>query len=93
MPDAPISEAEAFKLHSRPNATLKIMLDFDGHTTTGTAWNTAHLMPTITSKAYDKVSAGPAQQSETDTQGLSLSRKLRAASPCMQCSSSECVAG
>jgi len=29
-----------FKLHSRPSATRKIYLDFTGHTTTGTSWNT-----------------------------------------------------
>jgi PKD repeat protein len=34
---API--ADTFKLHSRPGATKVIYLDFDGHTTTGTPWN------------------------------------------------------
>ena len=34
----PTNTAEAFKLHSRPGARV-ILLDFDGHTTTGTAWN------------------------------------------------------
>lgn len=29
---------QTFFLHSRPNATRKIFLDFDGHTTTGTQW-------------------------------------------------------
>lgn len=31
--------ANTFLLHSRPTATRKIYLDFDGHTTTGTPWN------------------------------------------------------
>ena len=31
--------SEAFKLHSRPGAPRVILLDFTGHTTTGTAWN------------------------------------------------------
>ena len=31
--------ADTFKLHSRPTATRKIYLDFDGHVTTGTPWN------------------------------------------------------
>ena len=31
--------AETFLLHSRPTATRKIYLDFDGHVTTGTPWN------------------------------------------------------
>ncbi len=29
---------QTFFLHSRPSATKKIYLDFDGHTTTGTSW-------------------------------------------------------
>lgn len=32
--------AQTFLLHSRPAATRKIYLDFNGHTTTGTPWNT-----------------------------------------------------
>lgn len=31
---------QTFKLHSKPGASKVIYLDFDGHTTTGTAWNT-----------------------------------------------------
>jgi hypothetical protein len=34
------SMAAAFSLHSLPGASLVIYLDFDGHTTRGTAWNT-----------------------------------------------------
>jgi hypothetical protein len=30
---------DTFKLHSRPGAAKKVFLDFDGHTVTGTAWN------------------------------------------------------
>jgi hypothetical protein len=55
-PDAVISKADAFSLHSRASATKKILLDFDGHTTTGTAWNADKGMATITSRPYDKVS-------------------------------------
>lgn len=33
--------AETFRLHSRPTATRKIYLDFDGHVTSGTPWNAA----------------------------------------------------
>src|SRR5262245_38876071 len=29
---------QTFLLHSRPSATKKIYLDFDGHTTSGTSW-------------------------------------------------------
>jgi hypothetical protein len=41
-----------FKLHSNPNAKHTVYLDFDGHTTVNTAWNSATL-PTIISPAYD----------------------------------------
>jgi len=33
--------AETFRLHSRPTSRLKIFLDFDGHVTSRTRWNTA----------------------------------------------------
>lgn len=36
---APFPTTETFKLHSRPTATRKIYLDFDGHTTTDPLWN------------------------------------------------------
>jgi len=32
---------QTFKLHSRPGAKLVIFLDFDGHTTSGTSWNSS----------------------------------------------------
>ena len=32
--------AETFRLHSRPTSRLKIFLDFDGHVTSRTRWNT-----------------------------------------------------
>ena len=32
---------QTFLLHSRPGATKVIYLDFDGHTTSGTSWNTS----------------------------------------------------
>jgi hypothetical protein len=53
--DAPITKAQAFSLHSRPAATRKLLLDFDGHITRGTAWNAAYGRSTITSRAYDTV--------------------------------------
>ncbi|MBX9701123.1 MAG: pre-peptidase C-terminal domain-containing protein, partial [Acetobacteraceae bacterium] len=30
---------DTFKLHSLPTSNYKVFLDFDGHTTTGTSWN------------------------------------------------------
>lgn len=44
--------AGEFLLHSNPGATKRIFLDFDGHTTTGTAWNFNN-GATIVSPAYD----------------------------------------
>ncbi len=41
-----IPVATAFQLHSRPNATKKIYLDFDGHTTTGTPWSSSPIVTT-----------------------------------------------
>jgi len=41
-------------LHSRPNSQRKIFLDFDGHTTTSTSWNTNFTGgAAITTPAYD----------------------------------------
>jgi hypothetical protein len=55
VPDAPISEADAFTLHSRPNAIKKIYLDFNGHTTEGTQWNAVPGRPAqIITPPYDK---------------------------------------
>lgn len=48
----PFPLAETFKLHSNPGATKVVYLDFDGHTTTGTAWNTLWKLPTINTPAY-----------------------------------------
>ena len=42
-----------FKLHSRPGSQRKIYLDFNGHTTTGTAWNVSYGVDPIVSPAYD----------------------------------------
>jgi Ca2+-binding RTX toxin-like protein len=41
-----------FKLHSNPNAKQTIYLDFDGHTTVNTSWNSV-TRPTIISPAFD----------------------------------------
>jgi hypothetical protein len=49
---SPAPLADTFKLHSRPGATKVIYLDFDGHITTGTAWNSGG-KTTIVTPAYD----------------------------------------
>ncbi|GAA0575411.1 hypothetical protein HPO96_16090 [Kribbella sandramycini] len=43
----------AFELHSKPGASKVIYLDFDGHTITGTAWNTGGKPATVNVTAYD----------------------------------------
>lgn len=57
--DSALTQAETFALHSRPASTRKIYLDFNGHVTTGTWWNSAYKKPTITTPAYDMVGAAP----------------------------------
>ncbi len=43
VPEAgPFPNAQTFALHSRPGSSHVIYLDFDGHTTTNTAWNTSY---------------------------------------------------
>lgn len=44
---------QTFKLHSRASSLRKIYLDFTGHTTTGTAWNTSYGLTSIVSPPYD----------------------------------------
>jgi hypothetical protein len=56
-PQPASSQQEAFSLHSRPSATRKIFLDFDGHVTTNTPWNSS-AYPTIVSGVYSRESAG-----------------------------------
>ncbi|MEK6260822.1 MAG: hypothetical protein AABP62_19660 [Planctomycetota bacterium] len=53
----PFPLAQTFFLHSRPTATKVIFLDFDGHVTTGTPWNSANnawptAAATITTSPY-----------------------------------------
>lgn len=53
VPASAAPAATAFLLHSRPSATKKIYLDFDGHTTTGTPWSSSPIVTT----AFDMDSA------------------------------------
>ncbi len=50
---APYPLAETFQLHSRPGSSKTIFLDFDGHITSGTAWNSGTVDP-IVSPAYTR---------------------------------------
>ena len=56
MPDMPISQVQAFTLHSRPSSTRKIMLDFDGYVTSNSAWNSWKGLANINTPAHDTVS-------------------------------------
>jgi len=42
-----------FQLHSSPSSSKVIYLDFNGHTTTGTSWNTSTMGSSFYSPAYD----------------------------------------
>ncbi len=44
---------QTFVLHSRPGSKRKIYLDFNGHTTTGSAWNSSYGIDPIVSPAFD----------------------------------------
>ncbi|WP_328989786.1 zinc-dependent metalloprotease [Kribbella sp. NBC_01245] len=47
------AEGPAFELHSKPGANRVIYLDFDGHTITGTAWNTSKGIDPVNVSSYD----------------------------------------
>ena len=47
-----LSDSDTFTLHSRPGAKRTIYLDFDGHSATGTSWNTSYGIPSIVSPAF-----------------------------------------
>ncbi len=53
-PTSNLTEAETFQLHSLPGSQRVLYLDFDGHVTSGTLWNTYYTdgVP-IDSPAYD----------------------------------------
>ncbi len=45
-------QSQTFVLHSRPSATRKVYLDFTGHTTAGTPWNSAWSNPSFTTPPF-----------------------------------------
>ena len=53
LQEAPFPLSETFILNSRPGSRRVIYLDFDGHTTSGTAWNVGTVDPII-SPAYTR---------------------------------------
>ena len=60
--------SQAFKLHSRAGANHRIYLDFDGHVTTSTSWNSSY-GSTITTPAYD-TDGNPASFSTAELQNI-----------------------
>lgn len=49
----PYPSADTFKLHTRPSSPKKIFVDFNGHTTAGTPWNTYANVASFTSAPFD----------------------------------------
>lgn len=52
-PSTGMPQSEVLTLASRPSSTHTIYLDFTGHVTTGTSWNSAYSVPTIATPAFD----------------------------------------
>jgi hypothetical protein len=50
---ATLPAVDTFKLHSRPNSTKKVFLDFDGHDITATAWNSGGAAAIYHAVAFD----------------------------------------
>ena len=48
-----LTSAETFSLHSKPGASNVIYLDFNGHTVTGTAWNTSYGITSWNATPFD----------------------------------------
>ena len=47
------ADGPAFELHSKPGSNRVLFLDFDGHTITGTAWNSSKNVDPVNVTAYD----------------------------------------
>ncbi len=52
--DAPLTNDDTFKLHSKPDADHTIYLDFDGSITEGTNWNNSTGITTLIDIAYNR---------------------------------------
>jgi PKD repeat protein len=57
---APYPYENTFKLHSRPGSNRVIFLDFDGHVTSGTSWNTSYASGQPINSAPYSLDADPA---------------------------------
>lgn len=56
---------QALALHSRPGSDRTLLLDFDGHYISGTAWNAGYSLPAWTAPAFS-TDADPASFSEAE---------------------------
>ncbi len=54
LAEAPLVNADTFRLHSNPGSNFTIYLDFDGGITEGTGWNNSTGIPTLIDIAYDR---------------------------------------
>ena len=61
-----VSPSTAFSLHSNEGAAKVIYLDFDGHTTTNTDWNSQHSVSKIETPAYSIDSDAAFSEEELD---------------------------
>jgi PKD repeat protein len=66
---APFPTEDTFTLHSLPGAKHTIYLDFDGHTTVGTTWNSAYGVLEIVSPPYD-IDGDPSSFSATEIERI-----------------------
>ena len=49
-----LSETDIFNLQSKPDSNFTVYLDFDGHVTSGTAWNSSYGIDPIVSPSVAK---------------------------------------
>jgi PKD repeat protein len=64
-----LSGEQTFTLHSRPSSTKIIYLDFDGHQTSGTLWNSLSNRSNISTPAFD-IDGNPAEFSQQELQRI-----------------------
>jgi Bacterial pre-peptidase C-terminal domain/Metallo-peptidase family M12B Reprolysin-like len=68
---APFPLDDTFRLHSRPGASRTIFLDFDGHTVSGTAWNTGSLTAGFFAEQYT-IDADPLTFNDAEREQIQL---------------------
>ena len=66
---APFALADTFKMHSRQGSAKVIYLNFTGHNTTGTWWNTDNSVASIVTPPYD-IDGNPSSFSNTEISNI-----------------------